>query len=111
MVRKSRNEALALSAKLGIGGRHVINCDWYPGDSRKILEDWCAKNCKPAKPAKSVEPVKEVIATEIKKAKREEVKEIDVKSSYYKPSIKNKEKKKVDDTSKPSWNYKNKKKD
>ena len=88
MVRKSRNEALALSAKLGIGGRHVVNCDWYPGDSRKILEDWCAKNCK------EVKEVKEVIATEIKKAKREEVKEMDVKSSYYKPSTENKDKKK-----------------
>lgn len=41
----SRNEALALSVKLGIVGRHVSGGKWFPGDSPKILEDWCAKNC------------------------------------------------------------------
>ena len=100
MVRNSRNEALALSAKLGIGGRHVINCAWYPGDSRKILEDWCAENCKPAKPAKpakSVEPVEEVKKVIVPKIK--------------KINAENKGKNKLDGTSKPSWNYKNKKKD
>jgi hypothetical protein len=33
---------------------------WFPGESKKDLEDWCAKNCKPAKPAKLVKEVKEV---------------------------------------------------
>ena len=63
MACSSRNEALALSAKLGIVGRHAINGDWYPGENPKALEDWCAKNCKPAKPAKAAEPVEEKIIT------------------------------------------------
>jgi hypothetical protein len=53
MACGSRNEAVALSAKLGIGGRHSVSkpfgSDWYPGNSRKELEDWCAKNCKEVK--------------------------------------------------------------
>ena len=56
----SRNEALALSVKLGIVGRHVSGGKWFPGDSPKILEDWCAKNCKPAK-AKVITPVTEKV--------------------------------------------------
>jgi len=52
MVCASRNEALALSAKLGIVGRHALNGDWYPGDNPQVLEDWCKKNCKSAKPTK-----------------------------------------------------------
>lgn len=49
MACGSRNEALALSAKLGIGGRHTVNGSWYPGDNPKTLEDWCIKNCKEVK--------------------------------------------------------------
>ena len=74
MVCASRNEALALSAKLGIVGRHAINGDWYPGDNHQVLEDWCKKNCKSAKPVEEVKPKK---------------------YSYYKPAT-NKEDKKKD---------------
>ena len=28
--------------------RHDHGEKWFPGASRKDLEDWCAKNCKPA---------------------------------------------------------------
>ena len=28
--------------------RHEHGEKWFPGESRKDLEDWCAKNCKPA---------------------------------------------------------------
>ena len=61
MACSSRNEALALSAKVGIGGRHAVNGDWYPGETPQALEDWCKKNCKPAKPAKPAKPVEEKI--------------------------------------------------
>ena len=82
MACGSRNEALALSAKLGIGGRHVINGVWYPGDTSKVLQDWCTKNCKPPKPVEEVKP------------KRKKVNEMPKKYSYYKPATKKEDKKK-----------------
>jgi hypothetical protein len=48
---------------MGFSGRHPVHQSdgkWFPGESKKDLEDWCAKNCKPAKPAKLVKEVKEV---------------------------------------------------
>ena len=86
MACASRNEALALSAKLGIVGRHVLNGVWYPGDNPQALEDWCTKNCKPTKPPKPVEEVK---------PKRKKVNKMPKKYSYYKPAT-NKEDKKKD---------------
>ena len=83
MACASRNEALTLSAKLGIGGRHTTNGNWYPGETPQVLEDWCKKNCKPVKEAKPV------------KTKRKELKERGTKYSYYKPTT-NKEDKKKD---------------
>ena len=29
---------------------HEVDGGWLPGPTPKDLEDWCAKNCKPAKP-------------------------------------------------------------
>ena len=43
---------------MGFKGRipaHEVDGGWLPGPTPKDLEDWCAKNCKPAKPAKPVE--------------------------------------------------------
>ena len=40
--------------------RHEHGEKWFPGASRKDLEDWCAKNCKPAK-AKVITPVTEKV--------------------------------------------------
>ncbi len=39
--------------KMGFNDRvpaHQVNDEWFPGPTPKDLEDWCAKNCKPAKP-------------------------------------------------------------
>lgn len=33
---------------------------WFPGESRKDLEDWCAKNCKPVE-EKVITPVTEKV--------------------------------------------------
>ena len=44
--------------KMGFNSKpvaHQVNGEWFPGATPKDLEDWCAKNCKPAKPAKPVE--------------------------------------------------------
>ncbi len=38
---------------MGFKGRipaHEVDGGWLPGPTPKDLEDWCAKNCKPAKP-------------------------------------------------------------
>ncbi|REK50269.1 MAG: hypothetical protein DWQ49_15695 [Bacteroidetes bacterium] len=46
---------------MGFKGRipaHQVDGGWLPGPTPKDLEDWCAKNCKPAKVAK---PAKEKI--------------------------------------------------
>jgi hypothetical protein len=43
---------------MGFKGRipaHQVDGGWLPGPTPKDLEDWCAKNCKPSKPAKPVE--------------------------------------------------------
>ena len=51
---------------MGFKGRipaHQVDGGWLPGPTPKDLEDWCAKNCKPAKPAKAAEPVEEKIIT------------------------------------------------
>ena len=49
---------------MGFSGRHPVHQSdgkWFPGGSKKDLEDWCAKNCKPAKLVKEVKEVKEEI--------------------------------------------------
>lgn len=91
MTAKAQGFAMGFSGKKPM---HKVGALWFPGRTPKDLEDWCAKNCKPAKPVELVKEVKEVIAPEIKKAKREEINELGVKSSYYKPTIKNKDEKK-----------------
>ena len=42
---------------------HQSNGKWFPGSTPKDLEDWCAKNCKPAKPVeeKIIEPATEEV--------------------------------------------------
>ena len=42
---------------MGFSGKHPVHQSdgkWFPGGSKKDLEDWCAKNCKPAKLVKEV---------------------------------------------------------
>ena len=44
--------AAAQSIVMGFRGRrvkHEFEGKWFPGNSRKELEDWCAKNCKEVK--------------------------------------------------------------
>jgi hypothetical protein len=62
--------------KMGFKGKipaHQVKGGWLPGPTPKDLEDWCKKNCKPAKqakPIKAVEAVEEKIITPaIRKAK------------------------------------------
>ena len=55
---------------MGFKGRipaHQVDGGWLPGPTPKDLEDWCAKNCKPAKPAKPVE--EKIIAPKISNKK------------------------------------------
>jgi len=76
---------------MGFYGRHPVHQSdgkWFPGTSRKDLEDWCAKNCKEVK---EVKEVKEKTFTPATK----KIEALDGKKN----------------TPKPSWNYKNKKKD
>ena len=40
--------------------RHEHGGKWFPGESRKDLEDWCAKNCKPVE-EKVITPVTEKV--------------------------------------------------
>ena len=35
-------------------GAHRVEGRWLPGNSREVLESWCAKNCKPAKAVKVI---------------------------------------------------------
>ena len=51
---------------MGFKGRvpaHQVDGGWLPGPTPKDLEDWCAKNCKPAKPVeeKIIEPATEEV--------------------------------------------------
>lgn len=39
---------------------HEVNGLWMPGPTKKDLEDWCAKNCKPVK-AKVITPATEKV--------------------------------------------------
>ena len=51
------------SNKMGFKGRipaHQVKGGWLPGPTPKDLEDWCKKNCKPAKQAKQAKPIKAV---------------------------------------------------
>jgi len=89
MACGSRNEAVALSAKLGIGGVHQVSktfgVDFYPGDSRKALEDWCAKNCM----VKSVTPPVKGNMPQVKKVKEEIIPPSPLKDKWVKSSNKN----------------------
>ena len=38
--------------------RHEFEGKWFPGESRKDLEDWCAKNCKQVKVVHNPPPKK-----------------------------------------------------
>ena len=52
--------------KMGFNSKpvaHQVNGEWFPGPTPKDLEDWCKKNCKPAKQAKPIKAVEEKIIT------------------------------------------------
>ena len=53
-LQQAQTKCFEMGFKDRIPG-HEVNGEWMPGPTPKHLEDWCAKNCKPAKPAKPVE--------------------------------------------------------